>query len=46
MAWLARAYAVGLVWTYVAKLIMLRRMRRREQTPALAMAPELAPGPR
>ncbi len=27
VAWLARAYAVGLVWTYVAKLIMLRRMR-------------------
>ena len=45
VAWLARAYAVGLVWTYVAKLIMLRRMRTRERTPALAMAPELAPGP-
>ncbi len=45
VAWLARAYAVGLVWTYVAKLIMLRRMRTRERTPALAMAPELAPAP-
>ena len=43
VSWLARAYAVGLISTYVAKLVALSRLRGRDQTGRKPVAPPLAP---